>query len=53
MENTAEKNIFLDTLIEPAFLVEKGIIVQVNKDAADLLICPGSPVSRKHYRRDV
>ena len=46
MENTAEKNIFLDTLIEPAFLVEKGIIVQVNKAAADLLICPGIPVSQ-------
>ena len=45
MENTTERDMFLDTLIEPAFLVEQGTIIQVNKAAADLLMKPGSPVT--------
>lgn len=49
MENTSENIIYLDTLTEPAFLVEQGIIVQVNKAAADLLIQPGEPVTPLMY----
>ena len=45
MEHKAEREIFLDTLMEPAFLVREGTIVQVNKAAADLLIRPGEPVA--------
>lgn len=46
METKAERDMFLDALMEPAFLVEQGIIVQVNKAAADLLIRPGEPVAQ-------
>jgi len=46
MEIKAERDMFLDTLMEPAFLVEQGIIVQVNKAAADLLIRPGDPAAQ-------
>ena len=49
MENTSENIIYLDTLTEPAFLVEQGIIVQVNKAAADLLVQPGEPVTPLMY----
>ena len=45
MENKAERDMLLDTLMEPAFLVREGTIVQVNKAAADLLIRPGEPVA--------
>ena len=46
MENKTERDMFLDTLMEPAFLVEQGIIIQVNKAAADLLIQSGVPVAQ-------
>ena len=45
MENKAERDMLLDALMEPAFLVREGTIVQVNKAAADLLIRPGEPVA--------
>ena len=45
MENTAERDMLLDTLMEPAFLVREGTIIQVNKAAAELLIRPGDPVA--------
>lgn len=45
MENKTEKDLFLDALMEPAFLVKEGIIIQVNKAAADILIQPGTPVA--------
>ena len=45
MEHKAERDMLLDTLMEPAFLVREGTIVQVNKAAADLLIRPGDLVA--------
>ena len=49
MENRTDRDMFLDALMEPAFLVEQGIIVQVNKAAAELLIRPGDPVAQLMY----
>lgn len=46
MDKLTERNIALDSIVLPAFLVKAGTISQVNEAAEKLMIVPGTPIDQ-------
>ena len=46
MDKLTERNIILDSIVLPAFLVKAGTVSQVNGAAEKLMIAPGIPIDQ-------